>query len=61
MEFLPTASELAKFLADEATFPEQALDLPTIAQYYRLSLGRTKLLLKLKEIFEFNQELSMNT
>jgi len=56
MQFLPTASELAQFLADETSFPlEESQELTKVAQYYCSIIGRMPLDERLKEIFTFAQ------
>jgi len=56
-DYLPTAGELAKCLADEANFPsnESSIELTKVAQYYSAVVGRTPLDDRLAEIFSFMQ------
>jgi len=50
---VPTASELAKMLADEAGYPESfPLDLIKVSEYYQVLFGRAQLVNKLREAVE---------
>ena len=52
-EYLPTAGELAKYLAHMTAFPQdESPDLTKVAQYYDVVVGRDPLEEKLHEIFE---------
>jgi hypothetical protein len=52
-DFLPTPRDLARHLADKATFPEEdAVDLTTVAQYYDVVAGRRVLEDELHDIFD---------
>jgi SIR2-like domain len=56
VEYLPTASELAKHLAKVADFPEDPRDLATVAQYFHMVGGRSELYFTLQNIFKFQQK-----
>lgn len=51
--FVPTAMELANYLASKSEFPtEEAIDLAKVAQYYSLIGGRAPLYRELHSIFD---------
>lgn len=57
--FIPTATELANFLARKSEFPEEeAIDLAKVAQYYSLIGGRDPLYRELHSIFNRDFPLS---
>lgn len=57
--FVPTATELANFLARKSEFPaEEAVDLAKVAQYYSLIGGRAPLYRELHSIFDRDFPLS---
>jgi hypothetical protein len=52
VSYIPTASELAKYLADESTFPErESIELAKVAQYFNTMVGSKLLYERLNEIF----------
>lgn len=53
--YLPTAGELARHLAAEATFPGESKELTLVSQYYAAVMGRAPLHDVLREIFTFEQ------
>jgi hypothetical protein len=56
MVSLPTAGELATYLAGESKFPESnSTELAKVAQYYEAFVGRKSLDDELNEIFTFDQ------
>ena len=55
VSYIPTARELAVFLADRATFPpHEPIDLTKVAQYYNVVNGRGLLHQTLHKIFDCN-------
>lgn len=57
--FIPTAFELAKYLANKSEFPkDEALDLAKVAQYYNLVGGRAPLHRELHNIFNRDFQLA---
>ena len=58
-KYLPTAHELAAYLAQKAEFPKKEhADLSKVGQYYVLTIGRDALDEKLHAIFDFDCALS---
>lgn len=51
ISYIPTASELAKYLAEEASFPDKEKDLAKVAQYFDAINGRGLLNKRLNGIF----------
>lgn len=56
-DYLPTADELARYLAARVNFPgRETFDLPKVAQYYSVLAGRAPLYNDLHKVFSRNYE-----
>lgn len=55
--YLPTATELAEYIAEQGAFPEgESRELTKVAQYFNSIIGREPLHQLLHEVFSFAQE-----